>query len=140
MLGRTVVSVGTSRREDALDTVVALRRPEDYAPEQGARFEIHFEKLRNRVEGVGTISFEASLDSSVADGHEGIRWSSRDLVAPILKRAAQLFSEELTVREVAATLRISKSEAGRLRTRAVDDGMLAADTVADLMGDKATAQ
>ena len=38
---------GTSRREDALDTVIALRRPEDYSPEQGARFEIHFEKLRN---------------------------------------------------------------------------------------------
>ena len=28
---------GTSRREDALDTVIALRRPEDYSPEQGAR-------------------------------------------------------------------------------------------------------
>src|SRR6478672_3954049 len=38
---------GTSRREDALDTVIALRRPEDYLPEQGARLEIHFEKLRN---------------------------------------------------------------------------------------------
>src|SRR3954454_8966232 len=44
---------GTSRREDALDTVIALRRPEDYSSEQGARFEIHFEKLRNRVEGEG---------------------------------------------------------------------------------------
>src|ERR1700730_9378264 len=28
---------GTFRREDALDTVIALRRPEDYSPEQGAR-------------------------------------------------------------------------------------------------------
>ena len=28
---------GTSRCEDALDTVIALRRPEDYSPEQGAR-------------------------------------------------------------------------------------------------------
>jgi hypothetical protein len=27
---------GASRREDALDTVIALRRPEDYSPEQGA--------------------------------------------------------------------------------------------------------
>jgi len=37
---------GTSRKEDVLDTVIALRRPTDYAPEQGARFEIHFEKAR----------------------------------------------------------------------------------------------
>ena len=28
---------GTSRREHALDTVIALRRPADYSPEQGAR-------------------------------------------------------------------------------------------------------
>src|SRR5271166_1020948 len=92
---------GTSRREDALDTVIALRRPEDYSPEQSARFEIHFEKLRNRVEGAGAIPFEASI---TADGQEGIRWSSRDLMPPILKRATELFADGLTVREVATIL------------------------------------
>ena len=54
---------GTSRREDALDTVIALRRPEDYSPEQGARFEVHFEKLRNRVDGDAAVPFEAKLDA-----------------------------------------------------------------------------
>lgn len=49
--GRTVVFVhhagkggqqrGTSRREDVLDTVIALRKPADYQPDQGARFESH---------------------------------------------------------------------------------------------------
>jgi putative DNA primase/helicase len=119
---------GTSRREDALDTVIALRRPEDYSPEQGARFEIHFEKLRNRVEGAGAEPFEASLESFVADKRDGIRWSSGELVSPVLKRAAALFAEALTVREVAATLRISKSEAGRLRVRALNDGLLVDQT------------
>jgi len=52
---------GTSRREDALDTVIALRRPEDYSPEQGARFEIHFEKLRNRVDSAGAVPFGLAL-------------------------------------------------------------------------------
>jgi putative DNA primase/helicase len=118
---------GTSRREDALDTVIALRRPEDYSPEQGARFEIHFEKLRNRVDSAGAVPFEASLESFTADGRDGIRWCSRDLVAPILKRAAALFTDGLTVREVAAILRVSKSEAGRLRIQAMDDGLLSGD-------------
>ena len=59
---------GTSRREDALDTVIALRRPEDYSPEQGARFEIHFEKLRNRVDAVGAMPFEAKLETLDVDG------------------------------------------------------------------------
>ena len=53
---------GTSRREDALDTVIALRRPEDYSPEQGARFEMHFEKLRNRVDGDAAVPFEAKIE------------------------------------------------------------------------------
>jgi putative DNA primase/helicase len=110
---------GTSRREDALDTVIALRRPEDYSPEQGARFEIHFEKLRNRVEAAGAVPFEARV-KNIGDG---IRWSSSDLKSPLLMQAAELFAEGMTVREVAATLRISKSEAGRLRIRAVTDGM-----------------
>src|SRR5262245_53919073 len=118
---------GTSRREDALDTVIALRRPEDYSLVQGARFEIHFEKLRNRVEGAGDVPFEASLGSFTADGRDGIRWCSRDLIPPMLKRAAALFADGLTVREVAATLGISKSEAGRLRMKAMDDGLLSGD-------------
>ena len=126
---------GTSRREDALDTVIALRRPEDYSPEQGARFEIHFEKLRNRVDSGGAIPFEASIETVVADGQDGIRWSSRDITPPILKRATELFADGLTVREVAAILRVSKSEAGRLRLRALADGLLA-PSEAELNGEQ----
>ena len=114
---------GTSRREDPLDTVIALRRPEDYSPEQGARFEIHFEKLRNRVDGGGAVPFEASVENV----GEGIRWSSSDLKPPLLMQAAELFAEGMTVREVASALRISKSEAGRLRLRALTDGLLVAE-------------
>ena len=111
---------GTSRREDALDTVIALRRPDDYSPEQGARFEVHFEKLRNRVDSAGAIPFEVGIETITA----GRGWCSRDLTPPMLKRATELFAEGVTVREVATTLRISKSEAGRLRLRALDAGLL----------------
>ena len=115
---------GTSRREDTLDTVIALRRPEDYSSEHGARFEIHFEKLRNRVDGIGSLPFEAVVEPFVADGRDGIRWSARDLIAPILKRAAAMFEEGQTVRQVATMLGVSKSEAGRLRQRAVEEGLV----------------
>src|SRR5204863_1798653 len=66
---------GTSRREDALDTVIALRRPEDYSAEEGARFEVHFEKLRNRAEGVAAVTFEASVENV----GNGVYWYSSDL-------------------------------------------------------------
>src|SRR5260370_36831406 len=68
-----------------------------------------------------------AFETVVADGQEGIRWSSRDLTLPILKRATELFADGLTVREVAAALRISKTEAGRLRIRAFNDGLLTPD-------------
>jgi putative DNA primase/helicase len=131
---------GTSRREDALDTVIALRRPEDYSPEQGARFEVHFEKLRNRVDSAGALPFEASIETVGGDGQDGIRWSSRDLTPPILKRASELFADGLTVREVAAILRVSKSEAGRLRLRALAEGLLAPEHGPELDGDQITVQ
>ena len=115
---------GTSRREDALDTVIALRRPEDYSPEQGARFEVHFEKLRNRVDSDAAVPFEAKLEAISADETIGVRWIDCDLRPPVLKQAAQLFKVGLSVREVALTLRVSKTEAGRLRLRAVADGLL----------------
>ena len=131
---------GTSRREDALDTVIALRRPEDYSPEQGARFEIHFEKLRNRVDAAGAMPFEARLDTLDVDGQRRIRWSCCDLKPPLLLRAAELFAEGKTVREVAATLRISKSEAGRLRIRTIEDGLLSTAGEADFDSRQHTVQ
>jgi putative DNA primase/helicase len=114
---------GTSRREDALDTVIALRRPHDYSPEEGARFEVHFEKLRNRVDGIGALPFEAKVESV----ESGIRWSSWDLKPPMLIQAAELFADGLTVREVANALHISKSEAGRLRLQALAEGLVSGD-------------
>jgi putative DNA primase/helicase len=88
---------GTSRREDALDTVIALRRPEDYSPEQGARFEIHFEKLRNRVDAAGAMPFEARLETLDTDGQQRICWSSSGLTPPMLMRAAELLK---SIREI----------------------------------------
>lgn len=111
---------GTSRREDALDTVIALRQSEDYSPEQGARFEVHFEKLRNRVDSEGASPFEAQL----VDEGDGIRWVARDRRPSILKQATELYEHGLSVRQVAGALRISKTEAGRLRLRASDAGLI----------------
>jgi putative DNA primase/helicase len=89
---------GTSRREDALDTVIALRRPADYSPEQGARFEIYLEKARTLV-GDGAVPFESKVEPFVTEsGRSGIRWVPRDIKPPVLDRAAELFAQGHTVR------------------------------------------
>jgi hypothetical protein len=77
--GRTLIFVhhagkggaqrGTSKREDLLDVVIKLQRPMDYRPQDGARFEVHFEKARALC-GDAVAPFEAQL----ADG----RWTVTD--------------------------------------------------------------
>jgi hypothetical protein len=85
---------GTSRREDALDTVLALRRPADYSPGQGARFEVPIEKARTLV-GDGAVPFEAAVEPFVTEtGRPGIRWLARDLKPSIFEQAAELFAVE----------------------------------------------
>jgi hypothetical protein len=46
-----------------------------------------------------------------------IRWVARDLKPPVLYRAAELFRDGHTVRQVADLLGVSRSEAGRLRLK-----------------------
>lgn len=108
---------GTSRREDALDVVMALRRPPRYSPEEGARFEIHFEKIRQRVDGFGG-PFEAKATTVLGnDGKNRLTWSSAEIEPSPVAHAAELFTKGHTVRQVANQLNLSKSEAGRLRQR-----------------------
>jgi hypothetical protein len=70
---------GTSKREDLLDVVLLLRRPADYSPTQGARFEVHFEKFRG-LHGDDVKPIEARLET-LPDGRQ--EWTTRpvDLVA-----------------------------------------------------------
>ena len=49
---------------------------------------------------------------------------ARDLKPPVLYRAAELFRDGHTVRQVADLLGVSRSEAGRLRLKAVAEGTI----------------
>jgi putative DNA primase/helicase len=98
---------GTSRREDALDTVIALRRPADYSPEEGARFEVRIEKART-LAGEGALPFEAAIEPfETGTGKPGIHWVARDLKPPIFQQAAELFMQGMSVRGVRKALGIS---------------------------------
>jgi hypothetical protein len=66
------------------------------------------------------------LESFVSDRGDGARWSTQDLRPPIFKQAAELFQDGFSVRQVAAALNVSKTEAGRLRLRALLEGLIPA--------------
>jgi hypothetical protein len=103
---------GTSKREDVLDTVLRLRHPADYSPDEGARFEVHFEKCRALL-GQSAKPFEARLET--IDGRAD--WQTRDLTDANFERAKEMFGMGMSVRDVAEELKITKSVAGRLRLK-----------------------
>ena len=123
--GRSVVFVhhagkggaqrGTSRREDVLDTVIALRKPQDHRADQGARFEVHFEKNRG-FHGDAANPFEAALGAG--------GWTMRDLADADMARVAVLSAEGLSVRNIAGETGMSKSTVARLRKRASEIGIV----------------
>lgn len=100
---------GTSRREDILDTVFTLKRPDDYNAAEGARFEVHFEKARG-LHGDAAKPFEAMLTPN--------GWTVKDIEDRTLERVMALTAEGLTVRDIAEELSLSKSQVSRLQKKA----------------------
>ncbi len=101
---------GTSRREDVLDSVVALRRPSDYQPNEGARFEVHFEKSRG-FHGDDAKPFEAALLHD-----EG--WTTRDMEDADMARVMALSDQGTPIRDIANQLGMSKSTIQRMQAKA----------------------
>jgi hypothetical protein len=109
---------GTSRREDALDTVIGLRRLADYSPEEGARFEVHIEKART-LAGEGALPFEATVEP--LDTGSGKSRASAGRPGTLSRRFS---NRRPNSRAVKQALGISHGEAGRLRLRAAAEGLL----------------
>jgi putative DNA primase/helicase len=101
---------GTSKREDVLDVVIGLRRPDDYDPTQGARFEMHFEKARGLM-GDAVQAIEASLHGGT-DG--SLAWTWRSLERSLIERAASLKTDGLTQREIATELGCSLGKVNKM--------------------------
>jgi hypothetical protein len=109
--GKTGQQRGTSRREDVLDTVIALKRPKDYEAAHGARFEVHIEKARGAT-GEALNPFLASL---VEDENGCLTWVKASLADDQSKRAEALLRGGMTIRDVAEETGMSRSAVHRLR-------------------------
>ncbi len=110
---------GTSKREDCLDTVICLKRPEDYQAEDGARFEVHLEKARGVI-GEDAKPFEARLE--VRDN--AAVWTTRDIEDRELEKVIELSNADYSVRDIAKETDMSRSKVNRLQKRARAEGRL----------------
>ena len=118
---------GTSRREDVLDAVIGLKRPADYRSDQGARFEVAFEKARGFY-GEDAQGFEARYET-----RDGVAlWTRTEITDAELVRVADALRDGMSIRETADELGMHRSRVERLKKRAAEKGML------DEAGDQGT--
>ncbi|MGO1069533.1 AAA family ATPase [Lysobacter sp. CA199] len=110
---------GTSKREDLLDVVMLLKRPADYAADQGARFEIHFEKARS-LHGQDVLPMEASLETDA--GRQ--QWTTRSVEAIGESKMLELADMGLSQAEIARELEVHRSTVSRAFRKAEQEGRL----------------
>jgi hypothetical protein len=111
---------GTSKREDLLDVVIKLGRPADYTPNEGARFEVHFEKARS-LSGEDVEPFEAKLDT-LPDGTQTC--ATRKVIDATDAQIVEMHDLGLKATEIAADLGVNKSTVSRALRRLRDEGKL----------------
>ena len=118
--GKSGQQRGTSRREDVLDTVIALRRPADYSQREGARFEVHFEKARGFY-GEDANPFLAHLET---DATGKPVWTVMNMEENRAQQLARLINKGWIQSEIAAELGINKSNVTRAKQKAIQEGLI----------------
>src|SRR3989442_10822329 len=66
---------GTSGREDALDTVIALEWPPNYDPKEGCHFHLRFTKARS-VKGEAVTALDVRLEGTE---EQSLTWQGKPL-------------------------------------------------------------
>ena len=114
---------GTSNREDVLNLVISLKKPQDYSQSDGLRAELQFEKVRGRANGEAVEPFELRLET---DERGGAFWTRKPLAKLIEQQAYRMLAEGMTVREIAEDLKLTRFQVYRLRKK-YDGGARASD-------------
>jgi putative DNA primase/helicase len=116
---------GTSKREDILDTVIVLKRPDDYDPKDGAVFQVHFEKARGFI-GEDAEPFEAQLVAQ----NKSQEWLLRPIAESSYDLVVNLTKQGLKQKEIAEKLDINKSNVSRHLKRAYQEGRITSSSPA----------
>ncbi len=118
--GKGGLQRGTTRKEDVLDTVIRLKRPADYRPEEGARFEVHFEKSRG-IYGDHAKPFEAKLTT----GQDSLQtWTMKDLEDTLMEKIVELLNEGIPQHEIAEMIGTTKGTVSKYKNKAQSMGLL----------------
>ncbi len=111
---------GTSKREDILDSVLALHQPEDYKPSEGAKFEVHYKKARGFY-GEEAKPFTAQLET-LEDGN--LQWTCSPAKPSTYQQVIEMTEAGCRQQDIADKLNINKSNVCRYVQRAKQENKL----------------
>ncbi|QJQ95432.1 MULTISPECIES: AAA family ATPase [Halomonadaceae] len=120
--GKSGQQRGSSRREDVLDTVIALRYAKGDDTPQGAHFELHFEKNRTFY-GDDAKAREVTLVSD----ENGSTWGWQHLNDSTFDRVVDRLNEGLSQKDVAIELEVNKGTVSKYARKAREAGLLIND-------------
>jgi KaiC/GvpD/RAD55 family RecA-like ATPase len=108
---------GTSRREDILDTVICLKKPDDYDASDGMRCEFVFEKARN-LDGaeVDTLAVDFSTKGGKAI------FTAASIKSDVITQIHELVKDGASRGEIAKETGLSRFQLKRLQERAQQQG------------------
>lgn len=104
-----------------------MKRPSDYTPEQGLRFEVHLDKARG-LHSPDALPFEVKLD--ITEG--AARWTVVPLEDVERVKVITLTRAGLSIREICEETGMSKSKIQRIRKQAETAGELDENAPEDL--------
>lgn len=119
--GKKGLQRGTSKREDVLDCVIKLVQPPGYSADQGAAFEVIFEKTRHFT-GNDAAPFQVRLKEE----EDGLwRWDVGELtIDPKVEKVAQALKEGLTIGQTMNRTGLSKSQVETRKKKAKEQGLI----------------
>ncbi len=119
--GKSGVQRGTSKKEDILDTVLILKQPDDYKPEEGARFEVIFDKSRHFT-GEDARSFNVHL----IEESEGIwKWElSNTPKEEQIMQIVEMKKRGMTIEAIKKATKLSKAQIEWRTAKARERGLL----------------
>ncbi|MCE2983865.1 MAG: AAA family ATPase [Parachlamydia sp.] len=112
---------GTSKREDILDVVMLLKQPQGYRQDQGASFEVNFEKTRHFA-GDDAASFQVRL----VEQDDGLWLWEIDQIKPSSEiiEVAKAINEGLTIEETMQRTGLTKSQVETRKKKAKEQGLI----------------
>ena len=117
--GKDGTSRGSSRRHDALNTVIRLERPLSYQQSEGAKFELYFDKARDFY---GDAAEPVGLAHTIIDGIS--IWDMFTITNEREEEVVKLTNEGMKQIEIAEKLNINQSTVSKLLASARAKGLL----------------